>query len=264
MGSCFVIQPFDGGPFDKRFDDVFAHAIRAAPLEPYRVDRDPSSMVPIDDIEAGTRAADACFAEITTDNPNVWYELGFAFASRKPVVMVCTEQRERFPFDIQHRSVIRYKTDSTSDFEEVKLKITDRLAAALRRRATMEETAEEAFVAPQAGLSPQQLSALVAIAQRTGSTRDSVNVYQVRQEMESVGFTDIATTLGVRGLIRGGLVEEFEDSDYNGNEFVAYRATDKGLDWLERNEDKLVLRRGAAQASYQADIDKADLDDLPF
>ena len=23
MPTCFVIQPFDGGPFDKRYEDVF-------------------------------------------------------------------------------------------------------------------------------------------------------------------------------------------------------------------------------------------------
>ena len=39
MGRCFVIQPFDQGPFDKRYDDVFAPAICDAGLEPYRVDR---------------------------------------------------------------------------------------------------------------------------------------------------------------------------------------------------------------------------------
>ena len=42
MGRCFVIQPFDGGKFDKRYEDVFVPAIQAVGLEPYRVDRDPS------------------------------------------------------------------------------------------------------------------------------------------------------------------------------------------------------------------------------
>ena len=37
MSTCFVMQPFDGGPFDRRYKDVFAPAIKAAGLEPYRV-----------------------------------------------------------------------------------------------------------------------------------------------------------------------------------------------------------------------------------
>lgn len=48
MGTCFVIQPFDGGKFDKRFEDVFAPAIRQAGLEPYRVDRDPEATISIE------------------------------------------------------------------------------------------------------------------------------------------------------------------------------------------------------------------------
>ena len=76
MPTCFVIQPFDRGAFDKRYDDTIAPAIAAAGLEPYRVDRDPRVVVPIDQIEEGIRASQACVADISTDNPNVWYELG--------------------------------------------------------------------------------------------------------------------------------------------------------------------------------------------
>ena len=38
--TCFVIQPFDGGPYDKRYDEIIGPAIVAAGLTPYRVDRD--------------------------------------------------------------------------------------------------------------------------------------------------------------------------------------------------------------------------------
>ena len=53
MQTCFVIQPFDGGRFDKRYDDVYAPAIRDAGLEPYRADRDVKAEVLIDAIEEG-------------------------------------------------------------------------------------------------------------------------------------------------------------------------------------------------------------------
>ena len=104
MPTCFVIQPFDKGAFDKRYDDVFDPAIRGAELEPYRVDRDPSASIPIEQIETGIRNAQVCLADITADNPNVWFELGFALSANREVVMVCAASRERFPFDIQHRN----------------------------------------------------------------------------------------------------------------------------------------------------------------
>ena len=63
MNSCFVMQPFDGGVFDKRYDDVFSPAIDDAGLKPYRVDRDPSVSIPIDEIESGIRRSELCLAE---------------------------------------------------------------------------------------------------------------------------------------------------------------------------------------------------------
>ena len=56
MPVCFVIQPFDFGKFDKRYADVYQPAIKAAGLEPYRVDRDPGVDVAIEAIEEGCRA----------------------------------------------------------------------------------------------------------------------------------------------------------------------------------------------------------------
>ena len=118
MSTCFVIQPFDGAKFDKRYVDVYKPAIEGAGLEAYRVDIDPQVSIPIESIEKGIRQATICLADISKDNPNVWYELGFAFAAKRPIVMVCSEERSgRYPFDIQHRSIISYQEESTSDFK---------------------------------------------------------------------------------------------------------------------------------------------------
>ena len=135
MATCFVIQPFDGGAFDKRYDDVFVPAIAAADLEAYRVDRDPSAAVPIEEVENGIRIADACLADISEPNPNVWFELGFAFATGKPVVMVCNDgPNQQFPFDVQHRTIIRYKTESDQDFHALREQIAARLRAAILKK----------------------------------------------------------------------------------------------------------------------------------
>jgi nucleoside 2-deoxyribosyltransferase len=257
MGFCFVIQPFDD-PNDKRYEDVFRPAIEAADLNAYRVDRDPSASILIDDVENKIRTSDACLADITTDNPNVWYELGYALAARKEVVLVCAEGRDRFPFDIQHRKVITYKAESPRDFDKLKTEIADRLRARLAHRLEMEEVASGALAAPQAGLDPQQLAALVAVAQRQ-DLDEGLSINQIRGDMNNVGFTDIATTLALRGLARMGLVEAYNDADYNGDSFIAYRATEAGLDWLETNSGTLSLRRGPTQP-----LSANDLEDLPF
>lgn len=136
MNTCFVIQPFDGGVFDKRYKDVFSPAIKNANLTPYRVDEDPSVSIPIQDIENGIREARICLVDITLDNPNVWYELGYAFSAKKPVVLVCSNERvTKFPFDIQHRSIIRYSSDSPSDFKKLKNAITIKIKAFVKNDA---------------------------------------------------------------------------------------------------------------------------------
>src|ERR1039458_9292782 len=107
-GRCCVFQPFDKGDFDKRFDDVLTPAIEAADLEPYRVDRDAGSVIPVDTLHREIRSATVCVADITTRNPNVMYELGYALAAGKDVVIISGPNAEKFPFDIQHRGILSY------------------------------------------------------------------------------------------------------------------------------------------------------------
>src|ERR1035438_3222209 len=134
MLRCFVIQRFDKGPYDKRYRDVLAPAIRQAGFEPYRVDDDPGATVVIEDVETGIRESEICLADITPDNPNVWYEVGFALANGKPVVLICAEPRPTpFPFDVRHRHIIMYSLDSPRDFDFLATEIATRLKAQAKK-----------------------------------------------------------------------------------------------------------------------------------
>ena len=131
MPTCVVIQPFDDEN-DKRYKEVYKPALEEARVEPYRVDHDPKVEVPIETLEERIRKSDICLADITTDNPNVWYELGFAFGVGCPVVMICKEARlDKLPFDVRHRAVIKYATESPSDFEHLRTEIVNRVTATL-------------------------------------------------------------------------------------------------------------------------------------
>jgi len=243
VNRCFVIQPFDGGKFDKRYDDVLAPAITAADLEPYRVDRDPGVTIPIEDIQAGIESSRVCLADISTDNPNVWFELGYAIASQREVVMVCSEERtSKFPFDVQHRSIIKYTTESTRDFDLLKERITTRLRAILQKEGQLAGLARMSSVAAVEGLEQHELATLVAAAQQLPEPTGGVSAYLIQEDMEKAGFTQIATTLGVRGLLTKHMLEAFDDEDHNGNSFVAYRVTESGMAWLQQNTGRLKLK----------------------
>jgi hypothetical protein len=142
MPRCFVIQPFDRGPFDKRHPDVLKPAMAEAELEPYRVDEDPNATILIDDIEAGIRGSEVCLADITNDNPNIWYEVGFAIANGKPVVLICADPRPTSPpFDVSQRHIIFYSLDSPSDFEKLQKEVTIRLKAQIKKTEAMQTVA---------------------------------------------------------------------------------------------------------------------------
>lgn len=247
MPTCFVIQPFDAGKFDKRYVDVFAPAIVAAGLEPYRVDQDPKVEVPIDAIEEGITAASVCLADITTDNPNVWYELGFAFASGRPVVMVCSDERtgRRYPFDIQHRTIIPYQSDSTQDFEKLKREITARIQALSQRGEAMRRLAETEQIAPIEGLSQPELVVLASIAGNRTQPDGELAVHLAKHDVERAGFTPIGFALGLRRLQKKNLVTLHEVEDRDGP-YQAVKVTDEGWEWIERNENKFMLRKPEA------------------
>lgn len=244
MRRCFVMQPFDGSTFDKRYDDVYAPAIRDADLDPYRVDRDPSVRIPIEDIESGIRNSEICLADITTDNPNVWFELGFAIAVPREVVLVCSDERTtHFPFDVQHRNILRYKTESKSDFDKLRSEIAERIQGLLEKERTIGRISNLPPIADAEGLSQHEFVALVAVMQNRMSPEDVVSAYTIKEDMNRASFTDIGVSLALQGIIDKGMVTTAIETDWNGNDYVVYSMTEEGIQWLMRNQDEIVLKR---------------------
>lgn len=256
---CFVIQPFDGGKFDKRYVDVFEPAIRKANVEPYRVDKDPSVSVPIESIEEGIKNSRFCMADITTDNPNVWYEVGFAFALGKDVVLLCSNERiTKYPFDIQHRTVISYKVESPSDFSALSDAIVARIEAVLKQPITI--SSPVCVNADISGLTYQEISTLGAILKRQDTPESGVLPQNVSQSLAQCGLNEIAFSLAAKKLSQKAYIKLEFESDFHGNEYFCYRITDVGWEWILKNEDKFDTRVTTVTVEAQPQND----DDLPF
>ncbi len=257
MGTCFVMQPFDGGAFDKRYESVFAPAIKAAGLEPYRVDRDPSVSVPIEDIKKGIRSAAICLADITTDNPNVWFELGFAMAIPREVILVCSDERKtRYPFDVQHLSILKYSTGAPQDFDEIKVKIEQRIQAIIKKNENIEHVANLPAIKNTEGLTQHELVALVTIMQSSFLSNGYVSGYSILKDMNKAGFTDIAVGIALKSLsLKKGMIESTIEEDGHGDQYTVYKPTSKGEQWIIGNQDKLKLT---------FDDRAPEADDVPF
>lgn len=263
MPQCFVIQPFDdNGPYDKRYRDLLEPAVKAAGLEAYRVDRDPSVAVPIDDIENGIRDSEICLADITTDNPNVWYEVGFASAHGKPVVIICAKDRPtKPPFDIQHRTITFYSQDSPSDFAKLNTEVTTRLEAQIKKSETMQTLASLSPVKPAEGLSSYEIAAMVSIMENRLSPDAEVTLYQVREDMRKAGYTAIATSLSLESLRRKSMIEFVISEDDFRNRYTTLSLTPPGLDWILANQSLFKLSLSDDAAPREAELSD---EDIPF
>lgn len=104
---CFVMQPFQS-PLGEYYDQIYKPAIEKAGLRPLRADGDLFHTGKIiEQVWQGIHSAKVLVAELTTRNPNVFYELGLAHALGKPVVLVSAGE-EDVPFDLRHIRVIFY------------------------------------------------------------------------------------------------------------------------------------------------------------
>ena len=218
---CFVIQPYDGGDFDNRYDDIIKPALESCGIEAYRVDRDPYVEIAVSVIEERIRDATFVIAEISVDNPNVWFELGYAMALEKPVIMLCDNmyRNGKFPFDISHRNVLVYRSGSIRDFKDCLEKLQERIAAKLKRmKLTIQDgnvTAEERLILK--ALSRDQKTA------EAMTPEEKISIKDMTDEM----MLDCLKTLTDKGFL------EYRYSTIGGNGF--YQITDKGNSFLKEN-----------------------------
>ncbi len=245
--TCFVIQPFNA-KYDKRFAGTFKPAIEAAGLMPYRVDRDPAVSIPIADIERGIQESLCCFADVSEDNPNVWFELGNALAAGKEVCIVCEDVRTKLPFDIQHRSIISYKSEDTSDFTKLRKAITERLSAILQKAQNRKLLpAKSAHLAEHTGLKEHEIATLICIAELTLISSPGPSTGQIAEEMDRIGYSRLATKLALEDLMGSGLLDKAIESGGFGEGYSVYFPSGKGLKWLSGNADKLPLKRNSGR-----------------
>jgi len=259
---CFVIQKFDTR-YNRLFDEIFDSAIRKAELDPYRVDRDPSASIPIDTIEKEISASVACFAELSEDNPNVWFELGYAIAREKPLCLVCSDKRDKFPFDVQHRQIIKYPPEALSrDYQQLQESITKRLLAAISQSESLQVNAAAAkalSIGPETnGLQPHELLALTIIFQYQYD--GGVSTWNLAQEMEKGGFIRAATNLAIAQLKKDGFVE-FRDVRMEDGIASMLFVSEGGEGWLLDNQHRLNLQIPNLRSQTAGEITD---EDMPF
>ncbi len=104
----FVIMPFRE-PFDTLYREVIRPVAEGLAFEIVRDDEVPRTGLIVEDIHQQIASSTAVVAEISNENPNVFYELGYAHALGKPaILMFWHDEGKNPPFDVGGYRAIFY------------------------------------------------------------------------------------------------------------------------------------------------------------
>jgi len=124
--------------FEKDFDDLYKDVIvvecEKHGYKAIRADECYTSNAIIEDITKEISNAAIIIADITMDNPNVFYELGFAHALKKPTILLADiNKRSDLPFDISGYRTIFYHNSiaGKKDIENKLSKFIENITSAL-------------------------------------------------------------------------------------------------------------------------------------
>lgn len=104
---CFVLMPFDE-KFQPLYDDHVRPTVEGAKLRCERADDIHGTSLITWDIWERINRARFLIAELTDQNPNVFYELGLAHALSKDVILI-TQSMDFVPFDLKTIRCIVYE-----------------------------------------------------------------------------------------------------------------------------------------------------------
>jgi len=103
---AFILMPFDP-EFDRIFSDLIKPALEEVGYDVKRADSIVSAQNILKDVVRGIAEADLVIADLTSINPNVFYELGIAHTMQKLTVLLA-QSIEDVPFDLRSYRVIPY------------------------------------------------------------------------------------------------------------------------------------------------------------
>jgi hypothetical protein len=128
QSRAFIVMEF-GSEFEELYTDVIRPACIDLKLDFYRADEAKGPGIIIADIANRIEESKVIIAEVTPPNRNVYFEVGYAHALRKPVILLA-KKGTQLPFDLSPFRHIFYE-DSIGGKRRIELALQEHIAAAL-------------------------------------------------------------------------------------------------------------------------------------
>jgi hypothetical protein len=132
---AFVVMQFDPPEYEELFNDVIVPVCEKMKLEPFRASQAYYPGLVIADIQRQIRESRVVIAEITPVNPNVYYEVGYADAIGKPVILIADAGKlDQLPFDVRAFRTLFYE-NSIGGKNKVEKTLTDFLQNIMNQKS---------------------------------------------------------------------------------------------------------------------------------
>ncbi|MCL2415095.1 MAG: nucleoside 2-deoxyribosyltransferase [Bacteroidales bacterium] len=105
--KAFVVMQFTE-EYNELYNEVIKPVCEDYGIECERADDYHTTNMIIEDIVASIISASVVIAEITPDNPNVFYEVGYSHAINKPTILLCEKKKTKLPFDLSSFRTLFY------------------------------------------------------------------------------------------------------------------------------------------------------------
>jgi hypothetical protein len=128
--KAFVVMQFST-PYNELYDDVIVPVCKSADLKAIRSDEIYGPELILADIMKQINESKMVIAEITSHNPNVFYEIGYAQAIKKPIILIA-QQGTKPPFDVSPFRILFYE-DSIAGKRRVEEGLKKHLQAILEK-----------------------------------------------------------------------------------------------------------------------------------
>jgi hypothetical protein len=106
--QAFVVMQFNTPEYEALFRDVIGPACEREGLRVYRADFTKKPGLVISDIVKHLTESTVIIAEVSPVNGNVYYEVGYADALSKPVILIADKTVGQLPFDVRPYRTIFY------------------------------------------------------------------------------------------------------------------------------------------------------------
>lgn len=190
---------YPNGHFNRVYEYIIRPACESAGFEPIRADEVASTNYIALDIIKKIIEADIAICDLSSQNPNVLYELGVRQAFDKPVVLVKDNITKRI-FDIQGFRDVEY--DSSLRIDNVNL-TKDLLAKVITNTYENKEIEINSLI-KMLSISPAEI---------TESTKISVESELIMNQLNSI-------TRKLEKLENKNVIERFEPTTYNSSEKI--------------------------------------------